>query len=156
MKVSMRTCLWFNGNGEEAVNFYISLLPNSRIDNMLRPNPNEAPVVINFTLSGVPYQALNGGPMFSLNESVSLAVTTYNQEDTDALWEALIADGGVESQCGWLKDRFGLSWQIVPERLTCLLSDTDAEAVGWVMQEMMAMKKINILALEAAYTGENR
>ncbi len=155
MNVNVRTCLWFNGTGEEAARFYVSLLPDSRIENVVKPKPNEAALIVNFTLAGIPYQALNGGSAFSLSEAVSISITTQNQADTDELWQALTADGGNESQCGWLKDRFGLSWQIVPQQLSELLADPNADTAGRVMQAMMQMKKINIAALQAAYRGEN-
>jgi len=147
----VRTCLWFDGQGEEAARFYVSLLPDSAIDNVVRPDPDGPPLVVEFTLTGTPYMVLNGGPHFTLNEAVSISVLTKDQAETDRLWDALLADGGGESQCGWLKDRYGLSWQIVPETLPRLLSSPDKEAAGRAKAAMMAMKKIDIAALEAAY-----
>ena len=106
-----------------------------------------------FTLAGTPYQALNGGPQFSFTEAASISVITEDQQETDRLWSALTAEGGEESRCGWLKDRFGLSWQIVPEALPRLLGDRDREAAGRAMQAMPGMGKIDIAALKAAYRG---
>lgn len=148
------TCLWFDGNGEEAAAFYTSLIPDSTITDVFRPEPDGAPLIVEFTLAGVPYQALNGGPQFRHSEAASIVVLTDDQAETDRLWEALVADGGSESQCGWLKDRFGLSWQIVPRRFIQLVSAPDGAAAGRTMQAMMQMKKLDIAALEAAAKGE--
>jgi predicted 3-demethylubiquinone-9 3-methyltransferase (glyoxalase superfamily) len=109
--------------------------------------------MVEFTLAGTPYQALNGGPHFTLDEAASISVSTEDQAETDRLWAALIADGGAESQCGWLKDRFGLSWQIVPTRLGELMQDPDPEKAGRVQQAMLGMRKLDIAALEAAHRG---
>ena len=128
MAPKVRTCLWFDGEAEEAANFYVSLIPGSRIDAVFRPDQDGPPLVVDFTLSGTPYQALNGGPEFKHSEAASISVSTHDQDETDRLWHALIADGGSESQCGWLKDRFGLSWQIVPEALPRLLASSDRVA----------------------------
>jgi predicted 3-demethylubiquinone-9 3-methyltransferase (glyoxalase superfamily) len=153
MSPKVRTCLWFQTDPLPAVEFYCSLLPDSTIDQVGRyPEGSEmaAPgstLMVEFTLAGTPYQALNGGPHFTLDEVVSISVMTEDQAETDRLWAALTADGGTESQCGWLKDRFGLSWQIVPRRATALLSGPSAAKVWPVL---MTMKKIDIAALEAA------
>jgi len=118
----VRTCLWFDAAALPAAEFYCGLLPDSRIDDVSRYPEGQAMaepgtvLTVEFTLAGTPYQALNGGPHFPLTEAVSISVTTEDQAETDRLWAALIADGGAESQCGWLKDRFGLSRQIVPRR----------------------------------------
>ncbi|WP_372054070.1 VOC family protein [Tistrella mobilis] len=149
----VRTCLWFDGNAEAAVAFYTGLLPASEIDRSLRPDPDGPPLVIDFTLAGTPYQALNGGPHFQLTEAVSISVLTADQAETDRLWGALTADGGAESQCGWLKDRFGLSWQIVPEAVPRLLTSPDRAAADRVFQALMGMRRIEIAALEAAAAG---
>lgn len=154
MEARVRTCLWFEGKGEEAARFYVSLIPHSRIESEFCPDPEGPPLVVNFTLGGTPYQVLNGGPHFKLTEAASISVLCEDQEETDRLWNAFLADGGAESQCGWLKDRFGLSWQVVPEALPRLLSDPDREAAGRAMQAMMGMRKIDIAALEAAHRGE--
>lgn len=151
MTAKVRTCLWFDGQAEEAANFYVSLLPNSAVEGVFRPQPNGPALVLNFSLCGTPYQALNGGPQFKHSEAASISVTTEDQEETDRLWHALIADGGSESRCGWLKDRWGLSWQIVPKALPRLLSDPDRKAADRAMQAMMTMGKIDIAALKAAF-----
>lgn len=151
MNAKVRTCLWFDGNAEEAARFYVSLIPSSLVENVFRPSPDSPVLIVNFTLDGAPFQGLNGGPQFKFNEAASISVLTKDQEETDRLWNALTADGGNESQCAWLKDRFGLSWQIVPEVLPRLLGDPDHEAAGRVMQTMMTMKKIDIALLEASF-----
>lgn len=154
MNVKVRTCLWFEKDAEEAANFYVSLFPDSRIEGIFRPKPDEPALTVEFTLAGTPYMILNGGTAFKLTEAASITVLTHDQEETDQLWHALIADGGNESQCAWLKDRFGLSWQIVPEILPRLLSGDNSEAAERAMQSMLRMHKINIAELEAAYKGE--
>lgn len=149
----VRTCLWFDDNALAAAEFYCSLLPNSRIDHVQRyPEGHRmgepgTVITVDFTLAGTPYQALNGGPHFAFDEAVSVSVATEDQAETDRLWEALIADGGAESQCGCLKDRFGLSWQIVPKRSVELMYGPKAAKVWSVL---MQMKKIDIAALEVA------
>ena len=112
----VRTCLWFDSRGEEAARFYVSLLPDSRIETVSRPDPDGPALTVDFTLAGAPYQVLNGGPMYPQTPAASISVLTKDQAETDALWSALLADGGKAGQCGWLTDRFGVSWQIVPER----------------------------------------
>jgi len=154
MPTKIRTCLWFDQNGEEAAQFYVSLFPGSSIENIFSPKPNEPPLVIEFNLAGVPYMILNGGPMFTHSQATSICVSSKDQAETDFLWQALIADGGSESQCAWLKDRFGVSWQIVPEILPRLLSDADSAAATRTMQAMMGMQKIDIAKLKAAFTGD--
>lgn len=148
------TCLWFDGNAEEAAIFYTSLIPDSHITNRLRLAPDAPVLRVTFTLAGTPFQALNGGPQYKFSEASSISVTTEDQEETDRLWEALIASGGSESQCAWLKDRFGMSWQIVPKALPRLLGSADRVAAGRAMQAMTGMRKIDIAALDAAYRGE--
>ncbi len=140
--------LWFDSNAEEAAIFYVSIFPNSRLVGDL-PDTREAgsrpPVLtVSFILDGLEFTALNGGPMFKFNESVSFVVRCETQAEIDRYWAALTANGGKESQCGWLKDKFGLSWQIVPADLDNLLRHPAA------MQVMMKMKKFDIAALEAA------
>jgi predicted 3-demethylubiquinone-9 3-methyltransferase (glyoxalase superfamily) len=153
MTSKVRTCLWFDDQALPAAEFYCSLLPGSRIDRVGRyPQGQDmaepgSVLLVEFTLAGTPYQALNGGPHFTLDEAVSISVMTEDQAETDRLWEALTADGGAESQCGWLKDRFGLSWQIVPRRSVELLNGPQASKV-W--PALMQMQKIDIAALEAA------
>ncbi|NJN64963.1 MAG: VOC family protein [Acidobacteria bacterium] len=139
-------CLWYDGNAEEAARFYTSLIPRSEVVSV-------SPVVVTFTLDGVPFQALNGGPQFKHTEAASISVTTKSQEDTDRLWNALTADGGSEGRCAWLKDRFGVSWQIVPHVLQELLSSSNRTAADRVLQAMLRMTKIDIGALEAAFNA---
>jgi predicted 3-demethylubiquinone-9 3-methyltransferase (glyoxalase superfamily) len=149
----VRTCLWFDGKAEEAAHFYVSLISGSRIDHIFRPTPNGPALTVAFTLAGTPYVALNGGPHFTFTEAASISVTTQDQDETDRMWSALTADGGQESRCGWLKDKFGLSWQIVPARLPELLTDPDPQRSKRAMEAMMQMSKIDITRLEAATDG---
>ena len=151
----VRTCLWFDDQIENAANFYVSLMPDSVIENTVQPDPDGHPLVIEFTIGGTPFMLLNGGPMFTHSEAASISVLTEDQDETDRLWSALTADGGGEGQCGWLKDRYGVSWQVVPKTMPRLLSDPDREAAGRVMQAMMTMKKIDIAALQTAFNGKN-
>lgn len=153
MTLKVRTCLWYDGNAEEAIDFYVSLVPGSRIESRFHPEPDAPPLVIDFTLGGAPYQAINGGPQFRFNEAASVSVLCPDQAETDRLWNAFLADGGTEGQCAWLRDRYGLWWQIVPEALPRLLSAPDREAAGRVMQAMMGMTRIDVAALEAAARG---
>lgn len=156
-------CLWFDDQAEEAVNFYTSIFKNSSIGNILRYDaasaaasgrPEGSVLTIDFQLEGQDYMALNGGPIFKFTEAVSFSVDCKTQEEVDEFWEKLTADGGQESQCSWLKDKYGLSWQIVPSVLPEMLRDEDPEKAQRVMQAMMKMKKIDIAALKKAYDGE--
>ncbi|WP_428407843.1 VOC family protein [Hyphococcus sp.] len=149
----VRTCLWFDKNGKEAVDFYVSLLPDSYIETNFTPEQSGPPLIVEFTLAGAPYMILNGGPMFKHTPAASISVLTKDQAETDRLWNALVADGGEESMCAWCVDRFGVSWQIIPERLPQLLQSDDKAAAGRAQQAMMQMKKIDIAALEAAFRG---
>ena len=147
-------CLWFDTEGEEAANFYTSLFPNSKIREIARygsagPRAEGTVMTVSFELNGQEYVALNGGPDFKFNEAVSFQVGCESQEEVDRYWSGL-SEGGEEGPCGWLKDRFGLSWQIVPTRLPELLGDPDREKSQRVMQAMLSMKKIEIDALERA------
>lgn len=153
MTAKVRTCLWFDGQAEEAAQLYVSLLPDSSIESTFRPQKDGPALILNFSLCGTPYQALNGGPQFKHSEAASISVVTKDQEETDRLWNALTADGGAESMCGWLKDRFGVSWQIVPEALPRFLTDPDREAADRAMKAMMGMRRLDIAALEAAFRG---
>ena len=139
-------CLWYDGNAEAAARLYTSLIPNSEITSI-------SPMTVTFTLDGVAFQGLNGGPLFKPTEAASIVVSTKDQADTDRLWNALIADGGTASQCAWLKDRFGMSWQIVPQALPTLLGAADRQAADRVLQAMLKMTKIEIADLEAAFNG---
>jgi predicted 3-demethylubiquinone-9 3-methyltransferase (glyoxalase superfamily) len=147
-------CLWFDTQGEEAATFYTSVFPNSRIVDVTRygdASPREAGTVmtVTFELDGERFLALNGGPQFTFSEAVSFQVDCASQAEVDAYWSAL-SEGGEEGPCGWLKDRYGLSWQIVPSRLPELLSDPDREKSQRVMSAMLNMKKIEIDVLEEA------
>lgn len=149
----VRTCLWFDGQGEEAAEFYVSLLPDSEIESVYRPDPEAPAMVVEFTLAGSPYMTLNGGPQYSHTPAASISVLTRDQEETDRLWAALAGNGGTESMCGWVIDRFGVSWQIVPERMIELFYADDRNAAGRAQAAMMQMQKIDIAALEAAFNG---
>lgn len=150
----VRTCLWFDTEGEEAANFYVSLLPDSFVETASRPDPNGPTLAVEFTLAGAPYMTLNGGPHFDHSPAASISVLTKDQTETDRLWEALTRDGGTPGQCGWLTDRFGVSWQIVPEVLPRLMTADDTEAAQRAHAAMLTMDKIDIAALEAAFKGE--
>ena len=148
--------LWFDTQAEEAASFYCSLFPDSRITEVSRygeAGPGEAGTVLTvaFEIEGRPFTALNGGPLFSFTEAVSFVVNCESQDEVDRVWNALIANGGEESQCGWLKDRFGLSWQIIPTALPRLLGDPDPAKANAVMQAMLQMRKIELPALQEAY-----
>ena len=154
-------CLWFDGRVLEAAEFYISLFPDSHIDRILRSSVDTPgakkgdPLLIEFTLAGKQHQALNGGPHdpFNLPDAISLSVLCRDQAEVDRLWDALTADGGQPIQCGWLRDKFGIAWQIVPEALPRLLHDKDSEKAKRVMEAMMQMVKIDVARLQAAYNG---
>ena len=147
--------LWYDNNAEEAINLYLSIFKNSKITKVARygdagPGPKGSVMTIAFQLEGQDFIALNGGPMFKFTEAISLSVDCKTQQEVDELWEKLSA-GGQPGQCGWLKDRFGLSWQIVPSALVEMLQDKDAEKSKRVMQAMMQMRKIDIARLRQAY-----
>lgn len=151
------TCLWFDGNAEEAVNFYVSVFANSRIVSVLRappggPMPADSAILVTFELEGQTFLALNGGPQFKFSEAISLSVSCATQAEVDALWEKLTA-GGQPSDCSWLKDKYGLSWQICPKVLIDLLMDPDRGKAGRVMNAMMTMSKIDIAKLQQAAAG---
>ena len=151
-------CLWFDKQAEEAARFYVSLLPDSRIDAVIRspgdyPSGQEGDVLlVEFTLSGSRYTGLNGGPMFKFNEAISLQIDCEDQAEVDRLTDALSAVPEAE-QCGWVKDRYGLSWQIVPYAMTRLLADPDEGVRKRVFNAMMEMKRLNIAELERAARG---
>jgi predicted 3-demethylubiquinone-9 3-methyltransferase (glyoxalase superfamily) len=147
-------CLWFDTEGEEAANLYTSVFPNSRIVDVLRhrsgwPGPEGTVLTVTFELNGRKFVALNGGPEFKFNEAISFQVSCKNQEEVDTFWSKL-SEGGEEGPCGWLKDRFGVSWQIVPTALPELLADPDPEKSQRVVQTMLKMGKIQIDELYAA------
>ena len=149
-------CLWFDGNAEEAAEFYVTLLPDSHVDNVWR-SPADTPsgpagtvLLVDFTLGGQQFQGLNGGPEFNFNEAISFAIDCEDPAEVDRLWEALTADGGEPSMCGWLKDRFGVSWQIVPRRLNELMSDSDPGRARRATEAMLKMRKIEVAEIERA------
>jgi predicted 3-demethylubiquinone-9 3-methyltransferase (glyoxalase superfamily) len=142
--------LWFDTHAEEAMNFYVSLFKNSNVNNISR-GPDGRVFTVSFELDGQEFMGLNAGPQFKFNESVSMFVHCEDQEEVDYFWNSLIADGGEESMCGWLKDKFGLSWQIVPKQLGELMGDPDPEKSGRVMQAMLKMQKIIVADLKKAY-----
>jgi predicted 3-demethylubiquinone-9 3-methyltransferase (glyoxalase superfamily) len=147
--------LWFNDNAEEAMNFYVSLFKNSKVLSVNRlpegtPGPGGKVLTANFQLDGQEFIALNGGPEFKFTEAISFFVNCESQEEVDELWEKLAA-GGEKSQCGWVKDKFGLWWQIVPTVLSAMLNDPDPRRSQNVLQAMLKMKKIDIAGLRRAY-----
>lgn len=152
MTAKLSTCLWFDGAAEEAARFYVSLTPGSEIGEVTRVAPGAPALIVAFTLAGAPFQALNGGKGPHFTDAASIAVHTDDQDETDRLWSAL-SEGGKEGRCGWLKDRYGLSWQIVPKALAQLMAASDPAAAQRVTQALMGMKKIDITALEAAHRG---
>jgi predicted 3-demethylubiquinone-9 3-methyltransferase (glyoxalase superfamily) len=150
--------LWFDKNAEEAVNFYVSIFKNSKVLKSVRygdtgPGPKGTIMTIEFQLDGQEFTAINGGPDFKFNEAVSLVVHCQTQEEVDYYWQKL-SDGGQIIECGWLKDKFGLAWQITPDILLDLLSDSNPERTQRVMKAMMQMKKLDIKALKAAAEGK--
>ncbi|HXT51597.1 MAG TPA: VOC family protein [Thermoanaerobaculia bacterium] len=156
MKDRIATCLWFDKNAEEAAKFYAATFPDSRVGKVTRA-PDDYPsgkkgdvLTVEFTVLGMPFVGLNGGPEFHFDEAVSFMVYTDDQEQTDRYWNAIVSNGGSESVCGWCKDRFGLSWQITPRRLTELIADPDPQTAKRAFDAMMEMKKIDIAAIEAA------
>lgn len=155
----IRTVLWFNGRGREAAEFYCSLIPGSRIEGVFAsdkggPEGDMHFEVIDLTLNGVPYQLLDAGPMFPLSECVSVMVETPDQAETDRLWEALAADGGSHGPCGWLKDRYGLSWQVVPEAAARMMASPDRARAERALKAVMGMGRIDLAAVLAAADGE--
>jgi predicted 3-demethylubiquinone-9 3-methyltransferase (glyoxalase superfamily) len=149
-------CLWFDGNAEEAANFYVTLLPDSRVDKVWHA-PAETPsgpagmvLTVDFTLAGRQFQGLNGGPDFTFNEAVSFVIDCVDQAEVDRLWNALTAGGGEPGPCGWLKDRFGLSWQIVPKGMDEVFGDDDPKRAERAMQAMLKMGNIEVAELEHA------
>jgi len=152
-------CLWFDGKAEQAANLYVSLLPDSHVDAVHRapadfPSGKKGDVLtVEFTVAGIPCVGLNGGPMFKHNEAFSFQIATDNQEETDRLWNAIVGNGGQESECGWCKDRWGVSWQITPRALTDGICDPDPKVAKRVFDAMMKMKKIDIAKIEAARRG---
>ena len=148
----IRTFLWFDDDLEEAMKFYVAIFKNSRIGDLMR-GPDGNVVGGTFVLEGQEFMGLNGGPQYKFNEAISLFVDCKDQKEVDDLWDKLTADGGEESRCGWLKDRFGLSWQIIPSELSELLGDKDPARAKRAMEAMLAMSKIDVAALKRAADG---
>jgi len=150
--------LWFDDQAEEAVNFYTSIFKNSKILNVTRygevgPGPKDSVMTVTFQLEGQEFMALNGGPHFKFTEAISFVVKCRTQEEVDDLWEMLSEGGGEKIQCGWLKDKYGVSWQIVPTILGEMINDPDAAKSQRVLEAMLKMKKIDIEGLKKAYAG---
>jgi len=152
------TCLWFDNQAEQAAEFYVSLFKNSKVKDVVRygdagPGPKGQPMVVTFELDGREFMGLNGGPQFNFSEAISLVVHCDDQAEIDYYWDRLTADGGKESQCGWLKDKFGLSWQIVPSIIDQLLTSAP-ERTDRVMKAVMTMKKLDLQKMKDAYDGK--
>ena len=156
---AIRPNLWFDDNAEEAVGFYLSVFPDGRVQRVVRSaadNPGTKAgqvLMVEFTVAGLDLVAFNGGPMFNFTEAISLEVLCEDQAEADHYWDALVADGGNHSMCGWLKDRFGLSWQVVPREATELLVGPDPAGAARAMEAMLQMQRLDVAALRAAYNG---
>jgi predicted 3-demethylubiquinone-9 3-methyltransferase (glyoxalase superfamily) len=153
------TNLWFDTQAEEAANFYCSLFPDSKVLNIARygsagPGPEGQVMVVDFQLAGQRFTGINGGPEFNFSEAISLLINCESQEEVDRYWDALLADGGEPSQCGWLKDKYGLSWQVVPREMDEMIASTDAAAAQRAMAAMLKMVKLDLGELKRAYAGE--
>jgi predicted 3-demethylubiquinone-9 3-methyltransferase (glyoxalase superfamily) len=153
-------CLWFDGQAAEAAAFYTSLFPNSKVSSVTR-SPADNPsgkkgsvLTVDFTLDGRSYIALNGGPEFKFTEAISLSIDCENQAEVDRYWDALTANGGEPSVCGWLKDRFGVSWQVVPRQMSEMIASQDRAGAERAMEAMLKMTKIDIATIERAFAGE--
>ena len=150
--------LWFDTQAEDAANFYCSVFKNSKVGQVVRygdvgPGPKGQAMIVTFNLDGLNFTALNGGPRFKFDEAISFVVNCESQEEIDHYWKALTADGGQEVQCGWVKDKFGLSWQVVPTIIGELMSDKDPQKSSRVMQAILQMKKLDIQTMKDAYEG---
>jgi predicted 3-demethylubiquinone-9 3-methyltransferase (glyoxalase superfamily) len=158
--MKLTTCLWFDGNAREAANFYTSIFPNSSIaDNWIAPtdtpgNKQGEEIVINFKIFGHDFIALNGGPQFPHSEAVSFQIPCKDQLEIDHYWEILTKDGGQESQCGWLKDKFGVSWQVISAEMNHYLGGPDSAGAQRATQAMLGMRKIDLAAMKSAYEGK--
>ena len=161
MTNKLTTVLWFDNNeARDAAEFYARTFPDSRVGDGLASatdtpsGPQGQEIIVNFTVCGQPFAGLNGGPMFKPNEAVSFMVVTEDQEETDRYWNAIVDNGGEESQCGWCKDKWGFSWQITPRQLLDAISSSDRAAAKRAMDAMMPMQKIDVATIEAAFKGE--
>lgn len=159
--MELTTCLWFDGRAREAANFYTSNFPESSLaDNWIAPtdtpgNVQGEEIVVNFQIFGRPFIGLNGGPQFPHSEAISFQIPCQDQAEIDKYWALLLADGGQESQCGWLKDKFGISWQVTSPIMGKFLGGPDAAGAARATKAMLGMKKIDLAAMEQAYLGEN-
>jgi len=162
-KQKLATCLWFENQAEEAAKFYCSVFKNSKLGRIayypnagqdIHGKPAESVLTVEFELEGMPFTALNAGPMFKFNEAISLQIPCETQEEIDYYWNALTADGGQESQCGWLKDKYGLSWQVFPAFMGDILAGPDRAAAARAMSAFMTMKKFDLAAVKKAYEGK--
>ncbi len=158
--MELTTCLWFNGNARQAATFYTSIFPDSSLaDNWIAPtqtpgNQQGEEVVVNFKILGLSFIGLNGGPQFPHSEAISFQIPCADQAEIDKYWQLLTADGGSESQCGWLKDKFGISWQVTSPQMMKYLGGPDAQGAQRATKAMLEMKKINLAELERAYLGK--
>ena len=155
---ALTTCLWFDTQGEEAANFYLGIFRDSRLGRIGRyteagPGPAGSVMVVEFEMNGQKFIALNGGPEFTFNESISFQIPCADQDEVDYYWSRL-SEGGQEVACGWLKDKYGVSWQVVPTVVTDLISDPDAEKATRASKAMFSMAKLDIAAIQQAYAGE--
>jgi 2-polyprenyl-6-hydroxyphenyl methylase/3-demethylubiquinone-9 3-methyltransferase len=157
-----RICLWYEGGALDAARFYAETFPDSEVTGVIH-TPGDYPdgergqvLVVEFTVAGIPVMGLNGGPVFQHSEAFSFQIVTQDQEETDRYWNAIVGNGGQESQCGWCKDKWGVSWQITPRQLMDIYSDPDPAATKRAFEAMMTMKKIDIAAIEAARAGVAR
>ncbi|MBJ7331475.1 MAG: VOC family protein [Solirubrobacteraceae bacterium] len=151
--------LWFDGNAEEAADFYVSVFTDSRITATTRypegaPGPAGTVMTVSWELNGQKFTGINGGPEFQFDEAISFQIDCEDQAEVDYYWDALTADGGAESQCGWCKDKFGVSWQVVPKGMDEFFTDNDPERVGRAMHAMLGMKKLDVAAMQAAADGQ--
>lgn len=161
-KQKLSTCLWFENQAEEAAKFYCSVFKNSKIGRTayypnagqdIHGKPANSVLTVEFELEGMPFMALNAGPQFKFTEAISLQVPCQTQDEIDYFWNALTADGGQESQCGWLKDKFGLSWQVFPDFMGDILAGPDRAAAARVMDAFMTMKKFDVATVNKAFKG---
>lgn len=159
--MEITTCLWFNGQARDAANFYTSIFPESSVqENWIAPtetpgNAEGEEVVVNFRIFGRPFIGLNGGPQFTHSEAVSFQIPCADQAEIDKYWDLLVANGGSESQCGWLKDKFGISWQVVSPEMGQYLGGSDHDGAQRATKAMLEMRKIDLAAMKAAYLGAN-
>jgi predicted 3-demethylubiquinone-9 3-methyltransferase (glyoxalase superfamily) len=155
---NIQPCLWFDTQAEEAAKFYCSVFPNSKITRIshytdVGPRPKGMVLTVEFVLDGKPFMALNGGPEFKFTEAISISIECDTQEEIDRYWSALQAGGGTEIECGWLKDRFGLSWQVSPKKMSEIITGPDPEKADRAMRAMLTMKKIVLADIEEAVRG---